>query len=119
MKTLITTIVLGLGLATSAQAHSSKTARYTAYQFPQTGDVIHVSCYRGPWKEVIWDRPNAVFLDSLRAIGYDYATAEAIAERICRDPALVGNREGLRSEMLRIYYDSASFRTHGGNRQYN
>lgn len=114
MKKIIATVALALGFAASAQAHGYQASHTGAYKFPQTGHVIYVSCYRGPWKEVIWDRPNSVFLDSLRAIGYDYATSQAIAERICRDPALVGQREALRAEMLRIYYDSAAYRSHRG-----
>ncbi|MCJ7872766.1 hypothetical protein Q4577_08140 [Marinovum sp. 2_MG-2023] len=77
-----------------------------------TGTQIVVSCFRGPWNDVIWDRPNPVFIDSLVAIGYDFPNAHAIAERVCRDPALVGNPEGLKSTMLRIYYDRASHRKH-------
>jgi hypothetical protein len=64
---------------------------------------IIVSCYRGPWKDVIWDRPNAVFIDSLVKIGYDFPTAQAIGSRVCRDEALVGNPEALKATMLRIW----------------
>ena len=60
------------------------------------GYTVIVSCFRGPWKEVIWDRPEPVFIDSLVAAGYDYPTASAMAERICRDRSLVGDREALR-----------------------
>lgn len=79
-----------LAVATAAPAFAMN---YGGYQ-------IHISCYRGPWKEVIWDRPNPVFVDSLVNAGYGYATATAIAERICRDPALVG-RPGSMSRALR------------------
>lgn len=68
-----------------------------------TQEPIVVSCYRGPWKDVIWDRPNPIFVDSLVNIGYDINTASSIAEKVCRDKDLVGNPEGLKSEMLRIY----------------
>lgn len=77
-----------------------------------TGTQIVVSCFRGPWNDVIWDRPNAVFIDSLVAIGYDFSTAHAIGERVCRDEALVGNPDGMRETMLRIYRDRASHRKH-------
>lgn len=77
-----------------------------------TGNVIHVSCWRGPWREVIWDRPNAVFVDSLVAVGYDFSTAHAIAERVCRDKTLVGNPEGLKAHMERIWADASSHRKH-------
>lgn len=77
-----------------------------------TGNKIIVSCFRGPWREVIWDRPNAVFIDSLVAVGYDFPTAQAIGERVCRDKALVGNPSALKAAMLRIYNDRASHRRH-------
>lgn len=51
---------------------------------------ITISCYRGPWKEVIWDRPNPIFIDTLMENGYSIVTASSIAHRICRDPGLVG-----------------------------
>ena len=65
--------------------------------------TIVVSCFRGPMKVVAWDRPNAVFVDSLVAAGYGYEEASAVAERICRDEALVDDPEALKAEMLRIY----------------
>lgn len=52
-------------------------------------ETIVISCYRGPWKEVIWDRPNGVFIDSLRANGYNLETAQNIAHYICRNEELV------------------------------
>lgn len=79
MKRLCLAAIIGLTAATSASAWS------------YGGVQIHISCYRGPWKEVIWDRPNPVFIDSLVSAGYGYPEATAIAERICRDPALVQN----------------------------
>ncbi len=83
-----------------AFADHHKHRHYGSYA--KGGQKIIVSCYRGPWKEVIWDRPNAVFLDSLVAIGYDYSAAQAIGERVCRDRALVGNPSALKATMLRI-----------------
>lgn len=72
--------------------------------------TITVSCFRGPWKDVIWDRPNAVFVDSLVNAGYKFETAHAIAERVCRDEALVNNPEAMKSTMRRIFDDAASHR---------
>lgn len=46
---------------------------------------IRISCYRGPLREVIWDRPNAVFIDDLVQIGYSLSEASWLAERVCRD----------------------------------
>lgn len=77
--------------ATQSHAGDRYQRSYVAH-----GHTVVVSCYRGPWREVIWDRPEPVFIDSLVAAGYDYPTANALAERICRDPSLVGNREALR-----------------------
>ena len=81
-------------------------------EYGPTDNTIVVSCFRGPWNEVIWDRPNAVFVDSLVAVGYESPTAHAIAERVCRDKALVGNPEGLKSTMRNIYRNRASHRKH-------
>lgn len=71
---------------------------------------ITVSCYRGPWKDVIWDRPNAVFIDSLVAVGYKFSTAHAIGERVCRDRSLVGDTDALKAEMQRIWRESPARR---------
>jgi hypothetical protein len=48
--------------------------------------VVHIECFRGPWREIIWDRPEVGFTDDLVALGYSYAEAEAIGTRVCRDP---------------------------------
>jgi len=48
-------------------------------------DSIVISCYRGPWKTVAWDRPNAVFIDTLMNFGYNSTQAHTIGERVCRD----------------------------------
>lgn len=90
MKSLVLSALLASLFAAPASAWS-----YGGYE-------IHISCYRGPWKEVIWDRPNPVFIDSLVAAGYSYATAHAIAERICRDPALVQNPGSMSHKLRQI-----------------
>jgi hypothetical protein len=71
--------------------------------YARGGVTITVSCYRGPWKEVIIDRPNAVFIDSLVQAGYSYERAHAIGERVCRDEALVDNPGALAATMRQIY----------------
>ena len=38
---------------------------------------ITISCYRGPLAAVVWDRPNAVFIDDLVRYGYTAADAQA------------------------------------------
>jgi hypothetical protein len=64
--------------------------------------TVMVSCYRGPWRETLWDRPEAVFLDSLVALGYDYTAAEAIGERVCKDETLVDDPAALQAAVERI-----------------
>ncbi len=67
--------------------------------------TITISCFRGPWQEVIWDRPEPVFVDSLVAAGYTFPEAHAIAERVCRDIDGVGNAAHAEQVMLRIIED--------------
>ncbi|HBB81757.1 MAG TPA: hypothetical protein DC031_00455 [Sulfitobacter sp.] len=111
MKTILATAVTGL-LALPAFAEGVKYAYHNQGKAHPTGNVIHVSCYRGPWNDVIWDRPNSVFVDSLVAVGYDFSTAHAVAERICRDDKLVGNPAGMKAAMERIFADASSHRKH-------
>ena len=40
------------------------------------------------------------------------STAHAVAERVCRDHTLVGNPEGLKATMKRLFADAASHRQH-------
>ncbi len=63
-------------------------------------DVITISCFRGPTANVIWDRPNAVFIEDLVRLGYSYPQAQAIAERVCRDEYGVGQPEYLKATLL-------------------
>lgn len=79
------------GLAAPAVASSDNS--YAQQSAPR----VVVSCYRGPWQQVIWDHPNAVFVDSLVDIGYSIERAEAIADRICTDASLVNNPEALKA----------------------
>ncbi|MBY5987634.1 MULTISPECIES: hypothetical protein [Roseovarius] len=60
---------------------------------------ILVSCYRGPWTEVIWDKANPNFVDSLVQAGYSPQEATSIANYICRDPRLVDNPIALAKEV--------------------
>ncbi|HPD93156.1 MAG: hypothetical protein H6900_10480 [Rhodobacter sp.] len=68
--------------------------------------TIPVACFRGPWHEIIWDRPEVRFTDALVAYGYSYAEAEAIGYRACRDPQGVDDPDylaGVVREMLRSH----------------
>ena len=107
-KTILAAAVLAMGLPAWAQTTSYQQQNDGAHG--TKGTLIHVSCYRGPWKDVIWDHPDAVFVDSLVDVGYDYTTANAIAERVCRDKNLVGNLPALKAEMERIARDPRSRR---------
>jgi len=103
MKVLLVAAVALGGLAGQAVAGGKGDAGRHYEKAPRaTAQPIIVSCFRGPWKDVIWDRPNAKFVDSLVSLGYDFPTAHAIGERVCRDEALVNNPDGLRAEILRI-----------------
>jgi len=68
--------------------------------------VITVSCFRGPFGDVIWDRPEPVFIDSLVNAGYTYPEAHAIGERVCRDASAVGIPGALRASMTTIYTEN-------------
>lgn len=102
MKRVILAAALLIGTACQVSAEG--------YKLIADGNTLIVSCFRGPWKDVIWDRPNSNFIDSLIDFGYDYPNAHAIAERICRDDHLVGNKAAMKAEMIRIYYESPEIR---------
>ena len=112
MKRFALAAVLAAGAAGPALADHSHhgNGSSSAYQMGSGQLVVTVQCFRGPWREVIWDHPEAVFVDSLVNVGYDYPTAHAIAERVCRDYRLVDDLEGLRDEMYRILRDSPEWR---------
>ncbi|MEO1138707.1 MAG: hypothetical protein AAFW87_04545 [Pseudomonadota bacterium] len=63
---------------------------------------ILVSCYRGPWTEIIWDQANPEFIQSLQDAGYGAQEAESIANYICRDPRLVDNPIALAKEVRAV-----------------
>lgn len=74
----------------------------SAYRISGVTPVITISCYRGPWNDVIWDRPNPEFTDSLVSAGHTFPEAHAIAERVCRDPGAVGRPGVMRAAMTDI-----------------
>lgn len=96
IETFVAAALLATGLATPA------TARGTAGGVEAGEGVVVVSCYRGPIRQTIWDYPEPVFIDSLVGVGYDYGSAEAIGDRVCRDETLVGDPEALRAEVERL-----------------
>lgn len=84
----------------------SALAQDYSYHVSVQRHVITISCYRGPWEDVIWDRPNPVFTDSLVNAGYSFPEAHAIAERVCRDPSTVNHPNGMVSVMNSILAQS-------------
>ena len=66
------------------------------------GSEVRVSCYRGPWDVVIWDRANPEFVDSLEANGVDPTEAQLLADSICRDQRLVDNPEAMAEAVRRL-----------------
>ena len=121
-KLLLAAVVAVMGLPAMADhkthahghghSHGQVTYQYHHGNYGPSGNQIVVSCWRGPWREVIWDRPNGVFVDSLISVGYDYASAHAIAQRVCRDKTLVNNPGALKATMERIWADPGSHRKH-------
>lgn len=112
MKTIVVAGFLAAGLVGQASAGGQGKYYNDGHNagYSLDGRTIVVSCYRGPWKEVIWDRPNAVFFDSLVAVGYSQPDAHAIAERICRDQDLVGNLQNMRAEVIRVIRAAPHYR---------
>jgi hypothetical protein len=111
MRTILTGILMAAGLGLPAAADHVHHPTYSyQYAAPISGGVVVVQCFRGPWTETIWDRPTGVFVDTLVGVGYDFPTAHAIAERICKDVRLVGNDQALRAEMERIIAQSPQYR---------
>lgn len=64
--------------------------------------AVTISCYRGPLRDVVWDRPNAVFLDSLMRHGYSVEQAEAIGNRVCRDEYGLDNPDHMIATLTRL-----------------
>lgn len=96
-------ILLGAGFAAAASVLATQGAAEELPTRPGSdAATITISCYRGPWRDVIWDRPNAVFLDGLTRIGYSRQEALVIGQRICRDEYGLDDPEYLKSAMRRI-----------------
>lgn len=103
MLKIFETVTLGVA---SLMAVTTAPAFATQHTNGVQPGVVTVSCFRGPWEEVIWDRPNAIFIDSLVALGYSYTEANGIGERVCRDEATVDNEAAARAVMMRILADN-------------
>ncbi len=102
MKTVILAATLAAVAVPAAANHKTHHHHHHHNKVVEEKTIV-VSCFRGPWQEVIWDRPKPKFVDSLVDLGYDINTATSIAEKICSDVDLVGNSEGLKAEMRRVY----------------
>lgn len=100
-------------IATAAVAFVLACSGVTAVQAQQyptrpgtNPSVITISCFRGPSSNVVWDRPNAVFVEDLVRAGYSYPEAHAIGERVCRDEWGVQQPEYLKSALRGIMASS-------------
>ncbi|MBB97314.1 MAG: hypothetical protein CML68_22270 [Rhodobacteraceae bacterium] len=82
----------GLGLSMAALIPLSAAALDYPSPLDSNANYITISCFRGPLPVVVWDRPNAVFVDDLVQYGYAYPQAYSIAETVCRDEYAVGNK---------------------------
>jgi hypothetical protein len=97
---------LGAGAASAGSAcYTGPSGRVHAANKTSCGPVIkqtiHIDCFRGPWRETIWDHPQGSFVDDLVKYGYDYGDANGLATEICKKESLVGDPDGLRAELLR------------------
>ncbi len=102
-KTLASAVVGGALLLGGTQSASA-----TTYEYRMVVNTVQVtvSCFRGPFSEVIWDRPNPVFIDSLVNAGYTFPEAHAIGERVCRDPSTVDRPDAAVQVMYRIFAEN-------------
>ena len=64
------------------------------------------------WQDVIWDRPEPVFVDSLVAAGYSFPEAHAISERVCRDIDGVDNPGHSEAVLAQIFRDTPPHSSH-------
>ncbi len=83
-------------------AASSLSAQTLPTKPGSNAGVITISCFRGPSSSVIWDRPNAVFVEDLVRHGYSYPQAHAIGERVCRDEYGVRQPDYMSTSLLQI-----------------
>lgn len=90
-------LAIGCVVATQAAADNTRPTRPGS-----NPSVITISCFRGPTSTVIWDRPNAVFVEDLVRLGYTYPQAHAIGERVCRDEWGVHQPDYLKGTLYEI-----------------
>lgn len=109
MKTTLIAAAMLLGMAgagaahdigSGAQPHGHILNRAHSHSGPTITQQVRINCYRGPWRETIWDHPRGEFIDDLMMLGYDYTNASAIAYRVCRDVTNVGNVAGQKAALL-------------------
>lgn len=109
-RTIATAMTLSFAAVAPAAAHEYGHTHYHTHAAPAAAPVIvqgaartiRVSCARYISSQVIWDRPNGVFVEDLRAAGYGTAEAQNIATSVCRDERLVGNSDALADTMRGI-----------------
>jgi len=114
-KAAVMTMIAGIFAATTFLGTTPAAAeRVSIPTKPGTsGDEFIISCYRGPWKVVYWDRPTAIFIDELVEYGYSPNQAIAIGERICRDEYGVDRPEWLEAQLRRIVTETPPLQPSG------
>jgi len=99
-------LLSALAVASAVTALSVADAKAKRKPFPaqpgMTGVEFVISCYRGPFSAVAWDRPNAIFLDELVEYGYNQEEVIMIVKRVCRDEYGVRNEDWMRDTLLRL-----------------
>ena len=113
MGVLTMNVFLSAGAACAMMLVSTVASAQTLPTKPGTNNsVITISCFRGPWQDVIWDRPEPVFVDSLVAAGYTFPEAHAISERVCRDIDGVDDPGHSRAVLAQIFRDTPPHSSH-------
>jgi len=89
-------------VALSAAAASAQSLPSRHDNDPMT---VTVSCFRGLFEVVAWDRPNSVFVEDLVQLGYTRDHATVIGEQICRDEYGVRQPDHQRAQLRQILRD--------------
>lgn len=96
-RTTLTAICL-MALSAPAVAHESTEHQKNVTQSHR----IELSCYRGPFKDVIWDRAYPNFVASLESYGYPRYQAQLMADSICRDPSFIDNPDAMKTSVIEM-----------------
>jgi hypothetical protein len=101
----LTSLALALGAGFTAASATLVSAQSMPSPHNDDPNLINISCYRGPFETVAWDRPNSVFVEDLVQIGYTRDKAMVIGEHICRDEFGVRNPSHQIDQLRQILRD--------------